>query len=438
MDGDDLFLHPNVLQKINELHQKAWVTYGSFAYYPSLRTDCCCYEVSNEIVSANGWRTIPGFPTTHLRTARLSLIKDIPLEAILYYDRFYPAAGDTTWMWSQCEKAGEHALFNADQAYGYRITEQAENKVMPQLHQDCAVYARNQKPFEPLQELPFQKPIDSLQCDLIIFSYKRPMQLYALLESLEEYVQGLHKIFVLYRADDERYEQSYKAVNNKFENVIFIRQSFDPKTDFQPLVVECLETSTSDYIMFATDDDLVLNKISIKECIKALQKTHAYGFYLRLGKNLNQSYMANSPQAVPNLITIDSTIYAWRIEPSHYNTLFDWVYPNTVDMTIYPKEKIISTLQNLTFSNPNTFEGNWAQKAHHEQSKIGLCFEQSKIVNIPANRIQDVSPINNSMEKDPQELLELFEKGYKIDRKPFHQWQNSSAHAECEFMFVQR
>lgn len=438
LDGDDVFLHTKVLQEINELHQYAWVTYGNFAYYPSLAIDRSSYEVPAEIIAANAWRTVPGFPTTHLRTARLSLIKDLPLEAVLYDDRFYPAAGDTTWMWSQCEKAGQHAVFNSDIIYGYRITDQAENKVMPQLHQDCAVYARNQKPFEPLKELPFQKSTDFYDCDLIIFSYKRPMQLYALLESLEEYVSGLNKIIVLYRADEDRYEQSYNLVKADFENVIFVQQSNQPLNDFQPLLLDYLQTSTSEYIMFATDDDLVLNHIYIKDCIQALQKTHAYGFYLRLGKNLKQSYMANSPQALPTFISIDTTICAWRINPSQYNLFFDWVYPNTVDMTIYPKEKIITAIKKLSFSNPNTFEGNWAQLAHHEPSKIGLCFNESKIVNISISSVQDVSPINRNMGQDPQELLELFEKGFKIDRSLFNHWSNLSAHAEFGFVFTQR
>lgn len=438
LDGDDLFLDSNVLQIVNELHQKAWVTYGNFAYYPSMQTDCCCYEVSKDIIKANRWRKVPGFPTTHLRTARLSLIKNLPLESFLYNGIFYPAAGDTMIMYALCEQAGNRAIFNPKRVYGYRITEQAENKVMPQIHQDCAQFTRKQKPFEPLKELPFQKPIESYTCDLVIFSYKRPMQLYALLESLQEYVTGLHHITVLYRTDDDRYEQAYSSVKNSFDSVLFIRQSNKPSKDFQSLFLQCLKKSISEYIMFATDDDIVLTQISIQDCIRALQKTHAYGFYLRLGKNLTRSYMANAHQPLPNFIPIDLSISAWQIDPSHDQRLFDWAYPNTVDMTMYPKNKIVTTLEDLCFNNPTSLEGNWTQLANSESSKIGLCFEQSKIVNIPANRVQDVSLINRNMEHDPQELLELFEQGFKIDRKSFHQWQNCSAHEEYELKFTQR
>lgn len=53
LDGDDIFLQPNVLKKINELHEYAWVTYGNFAYYPSMHGDCSAYEVPREIVITN-------------------------------------------------------------------------------------------------------------------------------------------------------------------------------------------------------------------------------------------------------------------------------------------------------------------------------------------------------------------------------------------------
>ncbi len=292
--------------------------------------------------------------------------------------------------------------------------------------------------------------------NLIIFSYKRPMQLYALLESLQEYVTGLNQIMVLYRADDERYEQAYNSVRADFENILFVQQSkYNPHSDFKPLCMDLLNSYESDYIMFATDDNLVKDYVSITDCIQALEQTkiyfnpqeksiegleqiHAYGFYLRLGKNLHHCYPMNSQQAIPFLTTLNKSIFAWQIIESEGSLTYDWSYPNTVDMTIYPKQQIINTLQTIEFTNPNTLEGNWARLANHNSSKIGLCFERSKIVNIPMNRVQDVSPINRNMDQDPQELLELFEQGFKIDRSPLHQWQNSSAHAECQFVFKQR
>lgn len=63
-----------------------------------------------------------------------------------------------------------------------------------------------------------------LQADLIIFSYQRPLQLYALLESVEQRVRALKNIFVIYRADDAAFQAAYVEVKGTFSNVKFYRQ----------------------------------------------------------------------------------------------------------------------------------------------------------------------------------------------------------------------
>lgn len=439
LDGDDVLLHSNVLKKINELHHHgAWITWGQCLYYPSKGAIPACHGVSNSVIASNSWRDIP-FCFGHIRTYRLSLLKDIPLEALLYNDNFYPAAGDVALMWIGCEKGGTHAIFNPEPAYGYRVTNQAESALYPQESTQCVNYARAQKRFQPLKELPRQLTADHYNADLVIFSYKRPMQLYALLESLEKYVTGLNKIVVLYRADDDSYEQSYASVKSDFENITFVRQSISkPYEDFKPLLLQIIHASTSDYSMFATDDDLVKDYVSITDCIRALQKTHADAFHLRLGKNTTHSYMAKCIQQIPCLIDIENDMFAWRMNPRNWNTGHDWVYPNTVDMALYPKQKIMEDLCNINFSNPTDLEGMWCFLGLNGPTKIGLCFAESKIVNIPHNKVQGISPSNRSMEGNPNQLHELFKAGLKIDINSLHKWHNNSPHAECTFNFVQR
>ena len=446
VDGDDVLLHKNVLKKINELHhQGAWVTWGQCLYYPSKQAIPACHEVPHSVIEANNWRHYP-FTQGHIRTYRLSLLKDLPLEYLLYNGDFYPATGDVALMWGLSEKAEFHAIFNPEPAYGYRVTDQNEFILCPQESDKCVSYAKQQKKFQPLKELPHQLPAEHFKTDLIIFSYKRPMQLYALLESLEKYVTGLHNISVLYRADDENYEQAYYEVKTHFQNVVFVRQSVThPHLDFKPLLLQILYASASEYLVFATDDDIVKDYIAINDCVRALQKTHAYGFYLRLGKNLTHSYIANCIQNIPNLLDIDKNIYALNIDPKTYDIFYDWAYPNTVDMTLYPKEKIINALRYLTYNSPTSLEASWSQASLSEPIKIGLCFEQSKIVNIPLNRVQDTSGINfhlialhRYMEDNTEKLCELFMAGFKIDLQPLHQWSNKSMHAEWEFKFIPR
>lgn len=277
------------------------------------------------------------------------------------------------------------------------------------------------------------------KADLIIFSYKRPLQLYALLESVEKYVSGLHHITVLYRADNEDYEQSYCSIKSDFEDVDFIRQSTThPQGDFKLLLFQILCTSNSDYIVFATDDDLIKDYVSIVNCIETLHEAHADGFHLRLGKNVTYCYTVNKNQQIPPLSNIKNDIYLWHFDPKTFETGYDWVYPNTVDMTLYSKQKIVQDLSRIDFNNPTSLEGMWFFIGLNGPPQVGLCFEQSKVVNIPHNKVQNVALINRSMEGNPDQLHELFKAGFKIDIKPFHLWCNKSAHSESEFNFVHR
>jgi hypothetical protein len=282
-------------------------------------------------------------------------------------------------------------------------------------------------------------PQESNTADIIVFSYKRPMQLYALLESLEKYVTGLQHKIIIYRADDEDYEQSYRLVEAHFNDVLFVRQSpTQPHADFKPLLLQMLTASTNDFIIFATDDDIVKDSISISQCTYALQKTAAYGFYLRLGKNVNYCYMWNRPQTIPLLVDIGYSMFAWPITISKFISELDWAYPNTVDMTLYPKEKIKDALHAINYNNPSTLEACWFDYAHSEQPKIGLCFEQSKVINIPINKVQDVLATNRSMDDDAENFHKLFKAGFKVDIQPFHQWHTNAVHAECTFNFIPR
>lgn len=433
VDGDDVLLVPDSLKKVNQLHEYAWVTYGQYRNIPSGALGHC-KAVDPVIIAANAWRdgALGDFPTSHLRTYRLSLLKDLPLQALLYYGQFYPAGGDTALMWSLCEKAGAHAVFNPEPVYGYRDTDQNDWKLRLATVFACAQYAKDQKKFTPLQELPVQLPADQYSADLIIFSYNRPLQLYALLESVQEYITGLDHITVLYRADEEQYKQAYYELQECFSSITFVRQK-NPSTDFKSLLLHILCQSQCEYLMFAVDDNLVKDFVCITDCIRVLQKTHAYGFYLRLGKNLTVTYMAQALQPLPFLVHVEEGIFAWQFGAGHY----DWSYPNTVDMTLYAKKDILPALQTMKYTNPNTLEGTWFSTPWVDAYKVGLCFETSKIVNIPNNRVQNMYP-NAHMGGNCDELLELFNRGYKIDRRPFHQCKNPSAHTEYVLNLIPR
>lgn len=272
--------------------------------------------------------------------------------------------------------------------------------------------------------------------DTIVFSYNRPMQLYALLESMYKHMTvGRGQTYVLCRIDNDAYAAAYKIVQEEFPDVHFIRQGNRPKHDFKPLLLEIFSRTMTDYIMFAVDDIIVKDTVDLCEAVAALAVTpQAYGFYLRLGSNIKNSYASQLPGAVPRLHTITDTVVAWIIQSASA----DWKYPHTVDMTIYRKGTIASYLKELPYSGPNTFEGHWSSAALPSKYPLGLCYITSKIVNIPYNRVQDVFPNLYMHEKTTDELLYLFISGKKIAIDDLWHINNSSPHMEYSLRFVDR
>jgi len=199
--------------------------------------------------------------------------------------------------------------------------------------------------------------------DEICFSFDRAPQLYAHLESVETFVTELDTIYVLYRSSDARNEVAYRDVMQRFSRVVWMCQGTEPKKDFKPLLMKMLNESKASYIVFAVDDIIVQDAVDLNVCTQALEKTNAYAFYLRLGKNINHCYMRNNQiTPVPSLKQVDKDVFMWKFSDG----LGDWNYPNSVDLTVFRKSTVMRDVSRLSFVAPNSFEGCWSGIADHK------------------------------------------------------------------------
>lgn len=279
--------------------------------------------------------------------------------------------------------------------------------------------------------------------DLVIFSFNRPIQLYALLESTNLYVTGLDEVHVIYRTENDKnelaknYELGYQEVQKTFPHVLFHKQGQNPYLDFKPLTLKVTFDSPSKYIIFAVDDIIVKDFIDIDRSIDLLEQTGAYGFYFRLGLNINYCYMLNKPDPTPKITKIADDVYAWKIQDGGPG---DWGYPNTVDMTLYKKSDIEQEFRTMQYKAPNPLEGQWSvsPKLARIKSKFALCYQESKIVNLPMNLVQDTWQNRNMSAITPKELLDKFNQGLKIDISRLYKINNKSAHIDYMPSFIER
>jgi len=268
--------------------------------------------------------------------------------------------------------------------------------------------------------------------DLIVFSYDRPLQLHTLLSSTSKYIRNLNAIFIIYRSSNHQFDAAYNELRTLFPDAQFIKQGNEPKKDFKPLLLTCFWATDAEHIIFTTDDDIFTDSVDIADCVNTLKSTDAYGFYLRLGTNITHSYFANQALTLPffNKISADTFSFSFQESKSY------WAYPNNVNMTLYKKSTIEPALLSLSYYSPNTLESRWARL--YPIMGRGLCFANSKGINIPLNLVQDDWHNKHEAIFTTQELLNLWNQGYTIDLAQFHHINNNAAHMPYIPLFVKR
>jgi hypothetical protein len=105
-------------------------------------------------------------------------------------------------------------------------------------------------------------------------------------------------------------------------------------------------------------------------------------------------------------------------------------------MSIYKKSEIEEVLKKIDYHNPNLLESQWALKARY--NKMGLYFDEARVVNVPLNMVNESNIWGNRQMKSlaPDELLEKLQAGLKIDISPFFHVNYRSPHIDEEVVFV--
>ena len=439
LDGDDWFSHDDALSMINAAYNDPdiWITYGNYRECTEDIPIWFTKPVPQEVIDNNQLRQFRGH-TAQPRTFYAWLFKQMKLQDLLYEGTFLPMSYDIGMMIPMFEMAKDRFTCIMDILYVHNLyTPFNDHKVDQKLQGRVEMSIRNARPYNQLDGpmVGWNAAFNDAQADLVIYSYDRPTQLYALLESVEKYVTNLATIQVIYRTSDDVYQQAYAKVAQQFSHVAFMKQSEHYRDDFKPLTLQAVFDSSSNYILFSSDDIIVTDYVDMNRCIRAMEKTHGYAFYLRLGKNLSTCYSFNCEQKIPSCAHIEDDMYAWQFAYGEY----DWKYPNNIDMTLYRKADIKKSLEERVYSSPNTFEGEGVWEEDFDWHRVGLFYKHSKIVNIPLNVVQKEAHGNLHMNLySPPALVEKFNAGLKIDIAPLFKIDNISAHMEYEPNFIYR
>ena len=151
LDGDDLLIVENALDILDSLYNdNTLLTYGQYVWPNGQIGHCKAYTPSEFINLRNG-----GYWASHIRTFKYKLYKELMLqdpELKCYKDdesNFYTSCYDVAIMTPLMEIAGfDNIKFNPNPVYYYRIHQQNDHNVDPQLQSSIANEVFAKSPFK--------------------------------------------------------------------------------------------------------------------------------------------------------------------------------------------------------------------------------------------------------------------------------------------------
>lgn len=267
----------------------------------------------------------------------------------------------------------------------------------------------------------------------VAFSRDRALQLYTLLHTYFTLVKNPVPIVVVYNATTDLHAEAYREVETACQvapvKVTFVQE----RSGFRESLLAVLTQITSRNIFFLVDDIIFIRPLDL-ESIKDIDPTRAI-LSFRHSPHLRRSYTAGVNQDPPNFspseLGPDLLSFNW------FEQGYEWSDPWSVDGQILSTAEVRVLSRLCDFKAPNTYEG--ALKTFNDitRNRSGVCYTESKIINLPINRVQN-EVLNSSGSISPEFLLEQWNKGMMLDTSMFDDHIPESPHEEHPVRFKKR
>lgn len=264
----------------------------------------------------------------------------------------------------------------------------------------------------------------------IVLSKDRALQLYSLLDSYNELVINQAPLTIIYTASTAEHQIAYEEViaivSRKFSNIYFIKET----DGFRKTLLSVLDKVQVKNIFFLVDDIVFIRKVDLS--FASLLDTSHFILSLRHSPYLSRSYTSNKKQYPPQLLELKENHELFKFR--WFEKGCEWSDPWSVDGQILStaEVKVISKISN--FAAPNSYEA--ALKSFNSicKDRLGLCYFESKILNIPINRVQNECD-NISGDVSPDLLLEEWNNGKMLDTSKLLTHIPQSPHEEHILQF---
>ena len=272
--------------------------------------------------------------------------------------------------------------------------------------------------------------------NVIIFSKDRAMQLDLLLQSiLLNFNVEDYKLNILYKASNDEYNRGYNIIRD-----LYPQFNYKKEENFKEDLVSLF--NDSEYTTFLTDDDIIYQsfKLNNDELHNIFMLTEANCFSLRLGLNTRHCYTMQRLNSLEDFKTYNfyydtdliEPVISWKVK----DATNDYAYPMSVDGHIFKTIYIKELCNFLDYYNPNMFEAMLSNLSNNNM--IISSYLNSKLVNSPINRVQDVFHNLSGMNfgYSAEDLNEMYLDGVSFDFNKMKFNEITGCHQEIQPFFI--
>jgi hypothetical protein len=255
----------------------------------------------------------------------------------------------------------------------------------------------------------------------IVFSKDRALQLDAFLRSYRVNVADAGEVRVLYLATSMRHARAYAGVFAGHPGVASTPQSLSFKQDLLSLLPR------DGHVIFFVDDIVF---------VRPWSGYGEPGLSLRLGLHLTHNYATGGtlqPLPGPRTEHLGGTVM-WRWADGREA----WGYPLALDGHVFDAQEMLEMAASCVFHSPNTFESALQKFLPQFINRMGTCYRETKIVNIPWNRVQTDWRMLCGSGNDVEQMLAHWEAGKQIDLRGIYGVLNTSVHQEFPLVLEDR
>lgn len=260
------------------------------------------------------------------------------------------------------------------------------------------------------------------QLEVMVFSKDRAAQLELLLRSIKRFCADWERIrwTVVHKGSTPEYALGYAVCRDLHPEFAHVDEDAYPQLSFHEIVLANI--GDSPYFAFLVDDNVFKEPFELDsaEMRRFAADPEIACLSLRMAPRMDRCHPMQIMTPPPEFE--DGTVWRWA---GHRG---DWGYPMSIDFHIFRREDIVPLLVQLPFQSPNWLESMLA--ANPLSAPKMICFEESKVVNLPVNRVQDTHPNPHAGTHGQDELNAGFLAGRRLALEHLVGVENLSPHFE--------